>query len=194
MGQISTKYFFKLYRQKIFAASFESYIHSTGPQTFIHILPAACLNWNWFYCKSFCCSWLCSTCPENISKVKLDRRQSPNILSEIIEITKNGAWGNHFGKSPYYNFSTELNQWCIVVCRLCSSPRQTAPCGNAAPPSKTKGSCQKNMKTNSIWHGPSRPSTDWLKRTICLWGCLKACCVRITISRKLLFPSPKLKS
>ena len=29
--------------------------------------------------------------PKYISKVKLDRRQSSNILSEIIEIKKNGA-------------------------------------------------------------------------------------------------------
>ena len=39
-------------------------LYSTGPQNFIHILPAACLNWNWFHCKSFFCSWLCSTRPK----------------------------------------------------------------------------------------------------------------------------------
>ena len=47
----------------------------------IHILPAACLNWNWFYCKYFFCSWLCSTCPQ--------------ILSETIGSQENGGWGKN---------------------------------------------------------------------------------------------------
>ena len=47
--------------------------------------------------------------PKYTSKVKLDRGQSPNILSEIIEIHKNGAWGKHFPKFPYFHFSTGLN-------------------------------------------------------------------------------------
>ena len=35
---------------------------------FHFLLPAAGLNWNWFYCKSFICSWLCSTSPEIYQK------------------------------------------------------------------------------------------------------------------------------
>ena len=41
MGQISTKYFFKLYRQKIFAASFESYIQLVLKTSFTSFLQPA---------------------------------------------------------------------------------------------------------------------------------------------------------
>ena len=38
-----------------------------------------------------------------------ETEQMTNILSEIIEIHKNVAWGRHFGKFPYFHFSTGLN-------------------------------------------------------------------------------------
>ena len=41
---------------------------------FIQILPAACLNQNWFYCKSFVCSWLCLTSPQINIKSKIGQR------------------------------------------------------------------------------------------------------------------------
>ena len=41
MGQISTKYFFKLYRHKIFAASFESYIQLVLKTSFTSFLQPA---------------------------------------------------------------------------------------------------------------------------------------------------------
>ena len=41
MGQIYTKYFFKLYRQKIFAATFESYIQMVLKISFTSFLQPA---------------------------------------------------------------------------------------------------------------------------------------------------------
>ena len=64
-----------------------------------HFLPIACLNSNWVY---FCCVQLV---PKYMSKVKLDRGQSPNILSEIIILGENGICG---GKIPISHF---LKSW-----------------------------------------------------------------------------------
>ena len=113
MGQISTKYFFKLYCQKMFAASFESYIQLVLKTSFTSFLQPA-----WIETDSIVNPFAAVGCVQlvpNISKVKLDRRQPPNILSEIIEIKKNWAWGNHFGKSPYYHFTTEHNALPFVI-------------------------------------------------------------------------------
>ena len=45
--------------------------------------------------------------------------------SEIIDIRKNGAWGKHFVKFPYFHFSTGLNSQCSAefdcFCRVCWS-------------------------------------------------------------------------
>ena len=90
MGQISSKYFFKLYPQKIFAVSFKNYI-----QLVLKISSTSFLQSAWIETDSVVNLSSAVDCvqlvPKYISKVKLDRGQSPNILSEIIEIDKNGA-------------------------------------------------------------------------------------------------------
>ena len=66
----------------------------TAPEK-VHIFPAVYLNCNWFYCKSSICIYaiygLVQLVPKYISKVKLNRRQPPNILSEIIRPQENGG-------------------------------------------------------------------------------------------------------
>ena len=92
MGQISAKYFFKLYSQKIFGVSFESYIQLVLKIWFTSFLQPA---WNETDSNVNPSSAVgcVQLVPQYISKVKLDRGESPNIMSEIIEIHKNGAWG-----------------------------------------------------------------------------------------------------
>jgi len=108
MGQISAKYFFKLYRQKIFAASFKSNIQLVLKISFTSFQHPAWIETDSIINPSSAVDCV-QLVPKYISKVKLNRGQSPNILSEIIEINKNGAWGNHFDKLPYFHFSTGLN-------------------------------------------------------------------------------------
>ena len=66
----------------------------TAPEK-VHIFLAVYLNCNWFYCKSSICIYaiygLVQLVPKYISKVKLNRRQPPNILSEIIRPQENGG-------------------------------------------------------------------------------------------------------
>ena len=108
MGQISAKYFFKLYHQKIFEVSFKRYIQLVLKISFISFLQIAWIETDSIE-NSFSAVGCVQLVPKYKSKVKLDRGQSPNILSEIIEIHKNGAWGKHFGKFLYFHFSTGLN-------------------------------------------------------------------------------------
>ena len=108
MGQISSKYLFKLYHQKIFAVSFKSCIQLVLKVSFTSFLQPAWITTDSVVYPSSAVGCV-QQVPKYISKVKLDRGQSSNISSEIIKIQKNGAWGNNFGKFPYYHFSTELN-------------------------------------------------------------------------------------
>ena len=72
----------------------------------------ACLNWNWTYCKSFFCSWLCSTSPQiYITKVKLEGGQSPNIFSEIIIPGENGGCG---GNIPIFDWAWPIVHWKTI--------------------------------------------------------------------------------
>ena len=108
MGQISAKYLFKLYCQKIFAVNSKSYIQLVLKVSFTSFLQPAWIKTDSFVNPSSAVGCV-QLVPEYISKVKLDRRQSSNISSEIIEVHENGAWGKHLFKFLYYHLSPELN-------------------------------------------------------------------------------------
>ena len=106
-------------------------------QNFIQILPAACLNRNWFYCKSFVCTWLCSTSPQI------------NIKSETGQkaVSKYSIWNNCTGRKWLLWWKSGMNlkfpdlvkdscivtwlcdlKWCVCSnicdpCRLHLAPR-----------------------------------------------------------------------
>ena len=96
--QIFHKYFtiffisqiIKKYWEPVFQITFNS------SHNLFHILPAACWNCNWFFWKSFFCDGRVQLVPKYISKVKLNRGYSPNILSEIMRFQENGSKGGHF--------------------------------------------------------------------------------------------------
>ena len=68
-------------------------------QNFIQILPAACLNRNWFCCKSFFCSRLCSISPQI------------NIKSETGQraVSKCSIWNNCTGRKRLLWWKFGLN-------------------------------------------------------------------------------------
>ena len=70
----------------------------------IHIRPAACLNWSWFYCKFFFCCWLYSTSPQIYIKSETGQRTTSNYF----------VWNNYIRKKwvlwwkySYFPFSVE---------------------------------------------------------------------------------------
>ena len=88
MGQISAKYLFELYPQKIFALSFKSYIQLVLKISFTSFLQPALIETDSSVNRSSAVG-VVQLVPKYTSKVKLDRGRKPNILSEIIEIHKN---------------------------------------------------------------------------------------------------------
>ena len=89
MGQIWSKYFFKLIPQNIFD-TFKSYIQLVLKILFTSFLQPALIETDSNVNPSSVVG-VVQLVPKYTSKVKLDRGQKPNILSEIIEILKNGA-------------------------------------------------------------------------------------------------------
>ena len=76
--------------RKIFAARFESYIQLVLKISFTSFLQPALIETDSIVNPSSAVGCV-QLVPKYTSKVKLDRGQSPNILSEIIEIDENGA-------------------------------------------------------------------------------------------------------
>ena len=100
MGQISAKYFFKIYCQKIFAVSFTSYIQLVPFILFTSFQQSA-----WITTSSFISIFsplvAIHLVPNIWMKVKLTRLFHPNIS---ILTTENGGRGTHFAKfliSPF---------------------------------------------------------------------------------------------
>ena len=79
MGQISAKYLFKLYRQKIFAVSFKSYIQLVLNISFTSFPQSALIETDSIVNPSSAVGCV-QLVPNYISKVKLDRGKSPNIF------------------------------------------------------------------------------------------------------------------
>ena len=71
MGQISAKYFFKLYRQKIFAVSFKSYIQLVLKVSFTSYLRPALIETDSNVNPSSVVG-VVQLVPKDTSKVKLD--------------------------------------------------------------------------------------------------------------------------
>ena len=103
MGQISTKYFFKLYRQKIFAASFESYIQLVLKTSFTSFLQPA-----WIETASIVNPSSALDCvqldPNIIQKWNCAAGNLQIFLSEIIELQENGGGGGNLTQILYFPF------------------------------------------------------------------------------------------
>ena len=131
MGQISTKYFFKLYRQKIFAASFESYIQLVLKTSFTSFLQPA-----WIETDSIVNPSSAVGCVQpnmaNISFQKARLLPCVNILDALTGEPCN-VWGifgvpKHFYMS-YRNFSEwkrfHLFFGKLVVIRVFGGPGES---------------------------------------------------------------------
>ena len=103
MGQISTKYFFKLYRQKIFAASFESYIQLVLKTSFTSFLQPA-----WIETGSVVNPSSALDCvqldPNIIQKWNCTAGNLQIFLSEIIELQENGSRGRYLAWISNFHF------------------------------------------------------------------------------------------
>ena len=97
--QIFSKYFHLSDHHKIFGASFYR-SHSTRPTIFFtSFLQPAGIATDSFENRSSAYGRV-QLVPKYISKVKLNRGYSPNILSEIIRFQENGSRGKHFAQFP----------------------------------------------------------------------------------------------
>ena len=61
-----------IFRIKYLMSCFETSVQLVPK--FDQFLPVVCLNWNWVYCKSFFCSWLCSTSSQIYIKSETGQR------------------------------------------------------------------------------------------------------------------------
>ena len=97
--QIFSKYFHLPDHHKIFGASFYR-SHSTRPTIFFtsFLQPAGIATDSFENCSS--AYGRVQLVPKYISKVKLNRGSSPNILSEIMRFQENGSRGKHFAQFP----------------------------------------------------------------------------------------------
>ena len=84
--QIFQKYFTNIFICQIIIKYLELVFtdHIQLVPQFFHILPAACCDCNWFYCKSFFCIWPCSTSPQIYIKSETEQRT----------ISKYSVWNN----------------------------------------------------------------------------------------------------
>ena len=99
ISQIFHKYFHLLDHHKIFGASFYR-SHSTRPTIFFtSFLQPAGIATDSFENRSSAYGRV-QLVPKYISKVKLNRGYSPNILSEIMRFQENGSRGKHFAQFP----------------------------------------------------------------------------------------------
>ena len=83
MGQISAKYFFKLYHQKIFAVSFKSYIQLVLKISFIPFLQPA-----WIETDSIVNSSSAVGCVQLVPKVQIKSETGQRTISKYF------VWNN----------------------------------------------------------------------------------------------------
>ena len=99
ISKIFYKYFHLSDHHKIFGASFYR-SHSTRPTIFFtSFLQPAGIATDSIENRSSAHGHV-QLVPKYISKVKLNRGYSPNILSEIMRFQENGSRGKHFAQFP----------------------------------------------------------------------------------------------